>query len=265
MGSGIATSFLAASQDVRLIDLDDGLLDSARRNVATSLRRLAKRDPGVDVAGALDRLTLATSHDRSDGALVIEAVPEDMALKQDVLAAAEPFYGSDALIATNTSSLSPTELATVLRRPERFCGMHFFNPVPVSSLVELVVAADTSRATIDRARDWVNLLGKTPIVVNDHPGFASSRLGVALGLEAIRIVQDGVASVEDIDTAMRLGYKHPVGPLELTDLVGLDVRLAIAEHLEAELGPRFSPPPLLRHKVARGQLGKKSGEGFYTW
>ena len=265
MGSGIATSFLIAGQDVRLIDLDDGLLDSARRNVATSLRHLAKRDPGVDVAGALDRLTLATGHEPSSSALVIEAVPEDMALKQDVLAAAEPFYGSDALIATNTSSLSPTELATVLRRPERFCGMHFFNPVPVSSLVELVVAADTSRAAIDRARDWVNLLGKTPIVVNDHPGFASSRLGVALGLEAIRMVQDGVASAADIDTAMRLGYKHPVGPLELTDLVGLDVRLAIAEHLEAELGPRFSPPPLLRHKVARGQLGKKSGEGFYTW
>ena len=265
MGSGIATSFLIAGQDVRLIDLDDGLLDSARRDVAASLRRLAKRDPGVDVAGALDRLTLATSHEPSSGVLVIEAVPEDMLLKQDVLAAAEPFYGSDALIATNTSSLSPTELATVLRRPERFCGMHFFNPVPVSSLVELVVAADTSRATIDRARDWVNLLGKTPIVVNDHPGFASSRLGVALGLEAIRMVQDGVASAADIDTAMRLGYKHPVGPLELTDLVGLDVRLAIAEHLEAELGPRFSPPPLLRDKVARGHLGKKSGEGFYTW
>ena len=265
MGSGIATSFLVAGQDVRLIDIDDGLLELARRNIGASLRRLAKRDPGLNVAGALDRLTVATTHEDSDSALVIEAVPEDMALKQAVLTAAEATYGSDALIATNTSSLSPTEMAAVLRRPDRFCGMHFFNPVPVSSLVEIVAAQETSAAAIEQARDWVEFLGKTPIVVRDHPGFASSRLGLALGLEAIRMVEEGVARAEDIDTAMRLGYKHPIGPLELTDVVGLDVRLAIADHLEAELGPRFSPPALLREMVGRGVLGKKSGKGFYDW
>ena len=265
MGSGIATSFLAVGQNVRLIDLDEGLLASARQRIETSLRRLAKRDPGLDVESALDRLSPATTHEHSDGALVIEAVPEDMALKQAVMSAVEPLYSSDTLLATNTSSLSPTELAAVLQRPDRFVGMHFFNPVPVSDLVELVVAGSTSAAALEKAKDWVQLLGKTPIVVRDNPGFASSRLGLALGLEAIRMVEEGVACIEDIDTAMRLGYKYPIGPLELTDLVGLDVRLAIAEHLEAELGPRFSPPSLLREMVERGDLGKKTGKGFYDW
>lgn len=265
MGSGIATSFLAAGQNVRLIDLDDGLLVSARQGIETSLRRLAKRDPGLDVESALDRLSGATTHEQVDSALVIEAVPEDMVLKQAVLRAVEPVYDSDTLIATNTSSLSSTEMATVLQRPDRFLGMHFFNPVPVSNLVELVAAGSTSAAAIEKAREWVQLLGKTPIVVKDHPGFASSRLGLALGLEAIRMVEEGVARIEDIDTAMRLGYKHPIGPLELTDLVGLDVRLAIAEHLEAELDPRFRPPELLRQMVDRGDLGKKTGKGFYEW
>lgn len=265
MGSGIATSFLAAGRNVRLIDLDDGLLASARRGIETSLRRLAKRDPGLDVDRALDRLNLATTHEHADSALVIEAVPEDMALKQEVLRAVEPLCSSDTLIATNTSSLSPTEMATVLRRPDRFVGMHFFNPVPVSNLVEIVAAESTSAAAIQKAKDWVQLLGKTPIVVKDRPGFASSRLGLALGLEAMRMVEEGVARIEDIDTAMCLGYKHPIGPLELTDLVGLDVRLAIAEHLEAELGPRFRPPEILRRMVDRGDLGKKTGKGFHDW
>ena len=265
MGAGIATSFLAAGQNVRLIDIDDRLLAAAGERIEESLRRLAKRNPQLDVERALGLLSRATAHDDMDSALVIEAVPEDMTLKQEVLRAIEPLYGSDTLIATNTSSLSPTEMSAVLRRPDRFLGMHFFNPVPVSSLVELVAAGSTSTATIERAKDWVQLLGKTPIVVGDHPGFASSRLGLALGLEAIRMLEEGVASNEDIDTAMRLGYKHPIGPLELTDLVGLDVRLAIAEHLEAELGPRFSPPALLRQMVERGELGKKTGQGFYKW
>lgn len=265
MGAGIATSFLAAGQNVRLIDIDDRLLAAAGERIEDSLRRLARRDPGLDVEGALDRLSRATAHDDVGSALVIEAVPEDMRLKQEVLRAAEPFCGSDTLMATNTSSLSPTEMSAVLRRPDRFLGMHFFNPVPVSGLVELVAAESTSAATVEQAKDWVQLLGKTPIVVRDHPGFASSRLGLALGLEAMRMVEEGVAGIEDIDTAMRLGYKHPVGPLELTDLVGLDVRLSIAEHLETELGPRFGPPTLLREMVERGELGKKTGRGFYNW
>lgn len=265
MGAGIAASFLSAGQDVRLIDVDAGALAPARERIEWSLQRLAKRDPGLVVADLLARLTLATTHEQSGSLLVIEAIPEDLELKRALLAEVEPLYADEAVIATNTSSLSPTEMARVLRRPERFCGMHFFNPVPVSVLVEVVAAEHTSREAIDTAKQWVELLGKTPIVVNDHPGFASSRLGLALGLEAIRMVEAGVASVEDIDTAMRLGYKHPVGPLELTDLVGLDVRLAIAEHLREQLGARFTPPALLRHKVDRGELGKKTGKGFYDW
>jgi 3-hydroxybutyryl-CoA dehydrogenase len=143
--------------------------------------------------------------------------------------------------------------------------MHFFNPVPASELVEIVVAPATGADTVQRALDWTRCLGKKDVVVKDSPGFASSRLGVALGLEAIRMVEAGVAEPEAIDDAMQLGYKHPMGPLRLTDLVGLDVHLAIAEHLHATLGERFAPPQLLRDKVARGELGRKTGQGFYAW
>ena len=265
MGSGIAASLLAAGQSVRLMDIEAALLDAARARIESSLLRLAKRDPDLIVGDALNRLTLAIGQEHTDCSLVVEAVPENLALKQAVLAEFESHCPDHAVIATNTSSLSPTEIATALRRPERFLGMHFFNPVPVSLLVEIVVAEGTSPTAVEAAKGWVQLLGKTPILIKDHPGFASSRLGLALGLEAIRMLEDGVADVADIDTAMRLGYKHPMGPLELTDLVGLDVRLAIAEHLEDRLGPRFSPPTLLRDKVDRGELGRKSGQGFYTW
>ncbi|WP_258546414.1 3-hydroxyacyl-CoA dehydrogenase family protein, partial [Microbacterium sp. H6] len=153
----------------------------------------------------------------------------------------------------------------VLDRPSRLLGMHFFNPVPASTLVEIVHGASTAPALVDAARGWVAAIGKTPIVVADAPGFASSRLGVAIGLEAIRMLEEGVASAEDIDAAMTLGYKHPVGPLRLTDIVGLDVRLGIAEYLSAQLGERFEPPALLRRLVAEGHLGRKSGRGFYEW
>jgi len=170
-----------------------------------------------------------------------------------------------AVLASNTSSLSIATLARALRAPERLCGMHFFNPVPASALVELVRHPGTSDATLLRARQWAGTLGLESIVVQDVPGFATSRLGVAVGLEAIRMLEEGVASAADIDTAMRLGYRWPMGPLRLTDLVGLDVRLAIAEYLAGTLGPRFTPPDLLRQKVAAGELGKKTGSGFYTW
>ena len=152
-----------------------------------------------------------------------------------------------------------------MRRPERFIGLHFFNPVPASNLIEVVVGAQTAPATTELAEQLVVAMGKTAIVVNDSPGFASSRLGVALGIEAIRMVQEGVASAAAIDQAMTLGYKHPVGPLRLTDMVGLDVRLGIAEYLATSLGARFEPPQLMRDMVARGELGQKSGQGFYTW
>ena len=197
--------------------------------------------------------------------LVVEAVPEDPELKRAALSSLEHAMADDAVIASNTSSLSIDGLASALERPERFLGLHFFNPVPASQLVEIVTGAATSPALVERARGWVEALGKTPIVVRDAPGFASSRLGVALALEAIRMLEEGVASAADIDTAMQLGYRHPLGPLRTTDLVGLDVRLAIAEGLHARLGERFAPPELLRRMVADGRLGRKSGEGFYVW
>jgi 3-hydroxybutyryl-CoA dehydrogenase len=170
-----------------------------------------------------------------------------------------------AVLATNTSSLSIDDIAARLPDPAKLIGLHFFNPVPVSDLVEIVVGKQTDADLVDSARQWVTGLGKTAITVTDSPGFASSRLGVVIALEAIRMVEDGVATAHDIDTAMTLGYRHPTGPLKTTDIVGLDVRLAIAEHLAAELGPRFEPPQLLRDKVAAGALGRKTGEGFYRW
>ena len=197
--------------------------------------------------------------------LVVEAVPEDFDLKATALADVESRLGADAWLATNTSSLSVSALAEKLTRPERFCGLHFFNPVPASLLVEVVLAKTTSDELAEASRSWVEALGKTPVVVNDAPGFASSRLGVAIALEAIRMVEASVASAEDIDAAMVLGYKFPIGPLRLTDIVGLDVRLGIAEYLHSTLGDRFEPPALMREMVARGDLGRKSGQGFFTW
>jgi 3-hydroxybutyryl-CoA dehydrogenase len=268
MGAGIAQSFAAIGSAVTLVESGERTAAAALTRVAAGLERAAERgfltEPHERVAA---RVTTATSVDGlPPGAeLVIEAVPEDASLKARVLADAERAVGEGTVLATNTSSLPVTELASALARPGRFLGMHFFNPVPASALVELVLAPDTDRSTLAAARSFTHALGKKDIVVRDAPGFASSRLGVALGLEAIRMVEEGVAEPEAIDDAMRLGYRHPMGPLRLTDLVGLDVRLAIAEHLHAALGDRFAPPRLLREKVARGELGRKTGEGFYTW
>jgi 3-hydroxybutyryl-CoA dehydrogenase len=172
---------------------------------------------------------------------------------------------SHALLGSNTSSLSVTEIASALKDPSRLVGMHFFNPVPVMELLEIVRGLRTSDVAIERAKTFATRIGKTSIVVKDFPGFATSRLGVVIGVEAIRMVEQGVASPEDIDRAMELGYRHPMGPLKLGDLVGLDVRLAILEHLHRELGEQFRPPALLRQMVRAGKLGKKSGEGFYKW
>jgi 3-hydroxybutyryl-CoA dehydrogenase len=179
--------------------------------------------------------------------------------------AVEAQLSPSAWLTTNTSSLSITNIAAELKNPERFCGLHFFNPVPQSALVEVVLAPKTSEQLAALASTWVRGLGKTPIVVNDAPGFASSRLGVAIALEAMRMLEEGVASAEDIDTAMVLGYRHAAGPLKTTDLVGLDVRLNIAEYLHANLGERFAPPQILRDMVARGELGRKSGKGFFDY
>ena len=270
MGGGIAVSFALSDRPVWIVEHSREMADACDERVRASLSRAAGkrgREQEIDDLNAL--LTISTEQpDPSEVELVIEALPEDMSLKQSVLSAVGPHYLSsnpELIIGSNTSSLSITEISTALEHPDRFCGMHFFNPVPASSLVEVVVGEHTSDDTIDKAVHYGELLGLTPITVQDSPGFASSRLGVALGLEAIRMVESGVASATDIDAAMTLGYKHPIGPLKLTDLVGVDVRLAIAEHLATELGPRFSPPELMVDMVAAGLLGKKTGEGFYVW
>jgi len=260
MGAGIAHAFLVAGADVTVIESDESAAAAARGRVEASLAKARER--GIEAPGSLDvsvdPATLAPA------GLVIEAVPELPALKVDVLAAIER-AAPDAYVATNTSSLSIDELTAVLERPQRFIGLHFFNPVPASDLVEVVVGSRTEPGLVEQAQAWVAALGKTAITVKDSPGFASSRLGVGLALEAMRMLDEGVASAEDIDTAMTLGYRHPVGPLRTTDIVGLDVRLAIAEYLERTLGPRFAPPQVLRDKVAAGDLGRKSGKGFYQW
>ncbi|MGA5699897.1 3-hydroxyacyl-CoA dehydrogenase family protein [Peterkaempfera bronchialis] len=268
MGAGIAQSFAAAGSAVTVVESGERAAAAALDRIAIGLKRAAERgrlpEPAERVLG---RITTTATVDGlpATADLVVEAVPEDAALKARMLTAAEQAVGATAVLATNTSSLSITELASVLTRPGRFLGMHFFNPVPASELIELVFAPQTDAETLSAALGWTHALGKKDVVVKDSPGFASSRLGVALGLEAIRMVEEGVAEPEAIDDAMRLGYKHPMGPLRLTDLVGLDVRLAIAEHLHATLGGRFAPPRLLRDKVARGELGRKTGQGFYSW
>ncbi|HEU4643084.1 MAG TPA: 3-hydroxyacyl-CoA dehydrogenase family protein [Gemmatimonadaceae bacterium] len=270
MGHGIAYVAALAGCRVWLADMDEERLADARRRIEEAFGTAIARGKCTSEAreAALSRIELAAAADEAacDAAIVIEAVPERVDLKQRIFAAIESAVHADAMLASNTSSLSITEIAGVLRHRERMIGLHFFNPVPAMALLEIVRGEETSDATVERARAFAALLGKVPIVVRDSPGFATSRLGVVLGLEAIRMLEQGVASAEDIDRALELGYNHPVGPLRLTDLVGLDVRLAIAEHLHATLGgDTYRPPALLRDKVRRGELGKKSGQGFYHW
>lgn len=266
MGAGIAHAFLVSGASVSIIESSAESAAAARERVETSLARAADRGHLANgVPPTLERLSVSTEATQlSDCSLVVEAVPEKTALKQRILAAIED-AAPDAWIATNTSSLSVDTLASALIRPDRFVGLHFFNPVPASRLVEIVIGAQTTPNLVELSRGWVGDLGKTAITVSDSPGFASSRLGVAIALEAMRMLEEGVATAEDIDTAMELGYKHPVGPLRTTDIVGLDVRLAIAEHLAREVGDRFAPPSILREKVAAGHLGRKAGQGFFAW
>ncbi|MDR6174192.1 3-hydroxybutyryl-CoA dehydrogenase [Nocardioides zeae] len=266
MGAGIAHAFASAGRRVVVLELTRATALAAQGRIETTLRRAEELGTlSAPVHVVLERVRTTTDPAAlREAALVVEAVPEAVDLKARVLAAIED-HAPDAWVATNTSSLSIEVLASRLSRPERLVGLHFFNPVPASQLVEVVVGPRTSEELVHRAQAWVEELGKVAVTVRDSPGFASSRLGVALALEAVRMVEEGVASADDIDAAMTLGYKHPLGPLRTTDLVGLDVRLAIAEHLAGELGERFAPPALLREKVAAGHLGRKSGQGFYTW
>jgi 3-hydroxybutyryl-CoA dehydrogenase len=267
MGAGIAQVLLGVAGRVTVVESSAELADAAVGRITEGLQHRFKRadDPAAAVHDALGRFDVSVGLPAARPTLVVEAVPESVELKRAVFADVESAYPELPVLASNTSSLSIDALAAGLAHPERFVGLHFFNPVPRSELVEIVVGRATSDATVGAAREWVAALAKESITVHDSPGFATSRLGVALGLEAIRMVATGVASADDIDRGMVLGYKHPVGPLRLTDLVGLDVRLGIAEHLAATLGPRFEPPELLREMVAKGWLGKKAGRGFYTW
>lgn len=267
MGAGIVHGLLLAGSQVVLLERDDTAAQGAAARIQRSCDKSVERGKIADAAEPMSRLTTTTdAADLAGCDLVIEAVPEDEQLKRDTLQRVEAVIADDAALATNTSSISLDALATSLRRPERLLGLHFFNPVPASKLVEIVIASATDEVWRERAVEWVrDGLGKTPVVVADSPGFASSRLGVAIGLEAIRMLEAEVASAEDIDAAMSLGYGHPMGPLELTDLVGLDTRLGIARYLERELGPRFAPPQLLIDLVEQGHHGRKTGRGFYDW
>ncbi len=266
MGAGIAHALLLAGCDVAVLERDDDAASSARERVDRAIAESVRRGHPASASDVAARFRVTTDMSSlAEAALVIEAVPEDLALKLATLGALEAVLNPDAVIGTNTSSISLDALGDAMAHPERLVGLHFFNPVPASKLVEIVMADRTTPGLRDRAVSWVEQLTKTPVVVRNSPGFASSRLGVALGLEAIRMVEEGVASAADIDAAMTLGYGHPTGPLRLTDLVGIDVRLGIARYLEQELGPRFAPPQLMIDMVAEGKLGRKSGQGFYAW
>ncbi|MDJ0350744.1 3-hydroxyacyl-CoA dehydrogenase family protein [Cryobacterium sp. PH29-G1] len=267
MGAGIAHAFCTAGSIVVVVERDDFAAQAAIERLDASLAKSVERGTTTESLEAL-RARISVSTDYASFAtmgLVVEAVPEDFTLKAEALTRVEAQLPTDAYLATNTSSLSVDKLAEKLARPGQFCGLHFFNPVPASLLIEVVLGKMTSPELAAASTGWVSALNKTPVVVHDAPGFASSRLGVMIALEAMRMVEDGVASAEDIDAAMTLGYKHPIGPLRTTDIVGLDVRLGIAEYLASTLGERFTPPQILRDMVANGELGRKSGQGFFTW
>ena len=270
MGHGIAQVCAAVGCDVVMYDINDDAVDAGRSRVASNLEKGIARGKVTEQErdDTLSRLSVTTTvaDAARDADLVIEAAPESMAIKEALFTEVDASAPDHAILATNTSSLSIGQIGSVVGDATHFVGMHFFNPVHIMKLVEVVWSDQTSDDVVDTAVDFARRLGKEPIVVKDAPGFASSRLGIVLGMEAIRMVEQGVASVEDIDKAMELGYRHPMGPLKLTDLVGLDVRLGIAEYLHEMLGSdAFDPPALLRKMVADGKLGKKSGQGFYAW
>lgn len=269
MGHGIAQVLAMSGIATRLFDVDSAAVDRGIEAIGKNLQKGVEK--GKVTAEACDDALakLSGSNVMSsavDGVqLVVEAVPEKLELKQQIFEELGQRLRSGVLLATNTSSLPITKIADVTQAPERVVGMHFFNPVHIMKLVEVVETDHSSDEAVRCAMDLARRMGKEPIRVKDAPGFASSRLGLVIGLEAMRMVESGVASAEDIDKAMTLGYGFPMGPLKLTDLVGLDVRLSIANFLKEELGPGFEPPRILIDKVERGELGKKSGKGFYDW
>ncbi len=270
MGHGIAQIAAQAGYQITLEDVTEEFVSRGLARIKDNLQKGVERGKVAadDMNAALSRLRTATDIEdaAADADLVIEAVIEKLDAKRELFAALDSFCKSDAILATNTSSLSIGAIAASTKRPERVIGTHFFNPVHIMKLLEIVVGYETSEATLAATLEFAGRIGKEAITVKDTPGFATSRLGIALGLEAIRMFEQGVASAEDIDKAMALGYNHPMGPLRLTDLVGLDVRLNIADYLFSELQSEvFRAPDILREKVAAEKLGKKSGEGFYKW
>jgi len=270
MGAGIAQVAAQAGSRVILQDIKQEFVDKGMQRVRDSLATgVQKQKVTQEQADAtLSRMTATTDRVAAakEADLVIEAVPEILDLKNSLFRELAANCRADCVLATNTSSLSLQKVFLGVHVPERCIGLHWFNPPPIMKLLEVVRTSATSQDTIDAAMAFAAQCGKEPILVKDSPGFASSRLGVCLGLEAIRMVEAGVASPEDIDKAMTLGYGHPMGPLKLTDLVGLDVRLAIADYLRKELDhPGFEAPQLMRQMVKDGKLGKKSGQGFYRW
>jgi len=269
MGHGIAQVAAGSGYRVILRDVDRDSLARGVQAIERNLERGIKlgKLTEADRDETLQRIRGTTRlEDAAQAELIIEAAPEQLELKQQILSELESFAAGSFIFATNTSSLSITEIARAAKNPDRVVGMHFFNPVHIMRLVEIVVGQASADQTVATVREVGRRMRKETIVVKDVPGFASSRLGVALGLEAMRMFEQGVASAPDIDKAMELGYNHPMGPLRLTDLVGLDVRLNIAEYLHRELGSEtFRPPRVLRQLVGEGKLGKKTGQGFYSW
>jgi 3-hydroxybutyryl-CoA dehydrogenase len=270
MGRGIAHVAALSGHRVALHDSFPGAMEKAKGQIEADLAAGIQKGKITDAdrARALENLRLEAglSGAAGDADLVVEAIVEDLDKKRTIFAALDRIAPDGAVLATNTSSLPVGLIAASTRRPERVIGMHFFNPVHIMKLIEVVVHPGTSDAARETVLETARTMGKTPIVVADSPGFATSRLGVVLGLEAMRMLEQGVASAEDIDRAMELGYNHPMGPLKLTDLVGLDVRLAIAEHLHRELkDDQYRPPEILKKKVKAGELGKKVKKGFYSW